>query len=332
MRYSLKKIGGKILAVFLLLLIVLVCYTFWDNNRVTVTEQEIMIDELPERLEGFTILQISDLHEKQFGKNQKRLIDAINSIDYDAIVFTGDMLDEVNSENFTPFYKILEGITNKENAWYVPGNADPASYQLHPKFGKSEFVQGMENRSVKLLESMETVSIEGADVHFVNFELSIIKKPENVGKINGVVMPIHGINNQYLAHQKQLRGDLAELDSMKDTDVLIALNHYPVADKRVDYIRNNYKTEMRDFDLLIAGHYHGGQIRLPFLGALFVPESWYGNGGFFPPQDRVKGLWEYKNIKQYVSTGLGSSDAISFLKFRLFNPPQINVLTLKSDN
>jgi len=44
----------------------------------------------------------------------------------------------------------------------------------------------------------------------------------------------------------------------------------------------------------------------------------------------VKGLWEYKQTKQYVSAGLGTSDAIPFLKFRLFNPPEINVLTLKS--
>ncbi|WP_404452369.1 metallophosphoesterase [Virgibacillus necropolis] len=320
------------MAVIFLLLIVLVVYIFWDNNRITVAEQEILIDELPEQLEGFTILQISDLHEKVFGENQEELIDAINSVDYDAIVFTGDMLDGVDSENYIPFYKILEGITNKENAWYVPGNADPASYQLHPIFEKSEFVKGIEKRGVELLESMDTVTIEGANVHFVDFELSIIKNPRNIGEINGVVMPIHGGNNHYLAHQKQLWEELTVLDELKASDVLIALNHYPVVDKRVDYIQSDAVTELRDFDLLIAGHYHGGQIRLPFLGALFVPEAWYENGGFFPPQDRVKGLWEYKNIKQYVSTGLGSSDAISFLKFRLFNPPQINVLTLKKGN
>jgi predicted MPP superfamily phosphohydrolase len=40
----------------------------------------------------------------------------------------------------------------------------------------------------------------------------------------------------------------------------------------------------------MAGHYHGGQFRIPFVGALFVLEAWYEKSGLFPPQDRVKGL------------------------------------------
>lgn len=112
-------------------------------------------------------------------------------------------------------------------------------------------------------------------------------------------------------------------------EIVIALNHYPIADERIDYIKKDPATEWVDLDLIIAGHYHGGQIRVPFLGALFVPEPWYEPHSFFPPQDRVKGLWEYAETKQYVSAGLGTSDAIPFLKFRLFNPPEINVMTLK---
>ena len=86
---------------------------------------------------------------------------------------------------------------------------------------------------------------------------------------------------------------------------------------------------MKEYDLIVVGHYHGGQMRLPLLRALFVPKPWYERKGFSPPQDRVNGLWEFKQIKQYVSIGLGSSNAIPFLKFRLFNPPEMNVLTLK---
>lgn len=294
-----------------LLLLVLTVYTFLDNNRTIIVEQQIVVDDLSEELDGFTILQITDLHEKEFGENQKRLISKINSLTYDAIIFTGDMLDNTNSENYKPFYDLIEGIEDKENAWFVPGNADPLSYMAGKK---SEFISGMEKRGVKLLEKIETVTKGDSEIHFVDFEMSIRKF--NFEEKLTVLHP-HQMN------------ELPELNDFKDSDVLIALSHYPVVDNRIDSITSDPKYVMRNFDLIIAGHYHGGQIRLPLIGALFVPEAWDVNNGLFPPQNRVKGLWEYKGIKQYVSTGLGSSDAISFLKFRLFNTPEINLLTLK---
>ncbi|WP_165769022.1 metallophosphoesterase [Virgibacillus profundi] len=325
-----RKVVGRIIVGILIVVIVFVIYTLWDNNRITIAEQEINIDNLPYQLEDFRILQITDLHEKQFGKNQKRLIDTINSIEYDAIVFTGDMLDGVQSTNYQPFYSLLEGIDKKENAWYVPGNADPDSYQVEPTFGKSEFIIGMEERGVQLLESIDTVEVEGVSIHFTNFELSIIENPESIGGINGVVYPSYTLDEQYLTHQKKLWRDMQNL-VIEESDIMVALNHYPVPDLRIDYIEKDANTIWRDFDLIIAGHYHGGQIRIPFYGAIFIPDPWYEPNSFFPPQNRVKGLWEYKETKQYVSTGLGSSDAISFLKFRLFNPPEINLSTLKGD-
>lgn len=319
-----KKIGGRILLGALLGIFTFIGYIVWDNNRITVTEEDIAIDDMPEELEGFRILQVSDLQEKEFGNNQKRLIGAINDIDYDAIVFTGDILDNTESTNHKSFYAILDGITDKENAWFVPGNDDPYSYQFTPDIEKSEFIKGMEQRGVELLESVETIKQEGVNIHFVNFELSIISSPEYVGTSEGVVTPPYNSNNNYLTYQKQLWQDMKVLDDVNEADVVIALNHYPVVDNRIDFIQNNDKTIWRDYDLIMAGHYHGGQFRLPFVGALFVPEPW-NKSSFFPPNDRVKGLWEYKQTKQYVSAGLGSSDALSFLKFRLFNPPEINL-------
>ncbi|WP_143469672.1 metallophosphoesterase [Lentibacillus sediminis] len=309
-------------------IIVLISYVVWDNNRIKLMEQEVDIDQLPEQLQGFRILQITDLHEKEFGDNQQKLIEAINSIDYDAIVFTGDMLDSTESNNYTPFYHLIEGINNKEHAWFVPGNTDPDSYQLEPVVRKSEFIQGMEERGVELLESIDTVSKDGHRISFVNFELSIIKSPENLGETEGVVLPAYAKDERFLTYQASLWEDVQVLDGMRESDVLVALNHYPVQDARIESIKSNSNMHWRDFDLIMAGHYHGGQIRLPLIGAIFVPEPWFESNGFFPQSDRVKGLWEYDGTKQYVSTGLGSSDVIPFLKFRFFNPPEINLLVL----
>jgi len=315
--------------------IVIVCiafvsYTIWDNYRIKVVREDIVIHHLPDELDGFKVLQITDLHEKEFGKNQKRLLKKIHSLDYDVIVFTGDMLDNDESMNYQPFYSILEGINHHKPIIVVPGNADASSYQYSPNFDKSEFVAGIEERGATFLESITTIDKDGENIHFVNFELAIIENPDHIGKTNGSFQALNPSNEHYQAYQKELWEQMVKSDAFHSSDIIVALNHFPVPDARVDYIDTDPNTVWRDFDLIIAGHYHGGQIRLPFIGALFIPDPWYEPNSFFPPKDRVKGLWEYKQTKQYVSAGLGTSDAIPFLKFRLFNPPEINILTLKS--
>src|SRR5690625_270477 len=133
-----KKIFLKLIFSLLAIFVSLVIYTFWDNHRIKVVEQDVIIDHLQSQLEDFTIVQITDLHEKEFGKNQKRLIKKLNKIDYDVLVFTGDILDGVESTNYESVYAILEGINKKENVFFVPGNSDPPSYELNPSFRKGE--------------------------------------------------------------------------------------------------------------------------------------------------------------------------------------------------
>lgn len=86
-----------------------VFYNIYDNKRFVIKHAEVKIDKLPEELEGFTVLQISDLHEKQFGRSQDKLIESINNIKYDMIVFTGDMINHENGQK-KPFYDLLDGI------------------------------------------------------------------------------------------------------------------------------------------------------------------------------------------------------------------------------
>ncbi|WP_339149889.1 MULTISPECIES: metallophosphoesterase [unclassified Sutcliffiella] len=318
---------GQIFKIVFVLILLLLIYPVFDNNRIKVVEHTVIIENLPEAQDGFTILQITDLHEKEFGEKQKRLIKEINDIEYDVIVFTGDMLNNSNSQNYSPFYNLIEGIENKEHALFVPGNADPRPY-LFTKSGieVNDFIVGMEERGVVFLDSTYTIRLGNSLVRVVDFESSIISNKRieayKASSANGNFSP-------YVKLQMD-KNEENKILNEESSDLLIALNHYPIPDSRMDVLFSDDFYNIRKFDLILAGHYHGGQYRIPFYGALFIPESYYERNGLFPPQDRVKGLWEYKEIKQYVSTGLGSSDTIPFMKFRLFNTPEINVITFTS--
>ena len=307
------------MVILLLCSFLLVVYTLWDNNRINVVEQVIEIENLPQSLEGFTILQVTDLHEKVFGPKQSKLINIVNNIEYDVIAFTGDMLINNTSQNYEPYFSLLDGINNKEHALFVPGNADPSPYRVvNSQLATHEFIKGMEDKGVKFLKSNYAIHIKNYVIRLVDFESTIISEK----RIDAYK---DGSNSPFVRLQMQKYEENKVIDN-EETDLLIAINHYPVPDQKIDMLNEDSFYNLRDFDLVVAGHYHGGQFRIPFLGAIFVPEPFYKRNGLFPPQNRVKGLWEYKGIKQYVSTGLGSSDTIPFMKFRLFNTPEVNVL------
>lgn len=109
--------------------------------------------------------------------------------------------------------------------------------------------------------------------------------------------------------------------------IKIGVGHYPVNHEVLEYM-NSKQQELYYHNLIIAGHYHGGQIRIPFYGALFIPDNIEKNN-YFPKQKYVSGLNVVGNVNQYISKGLGATGRIRMLKFRLFNTPNIDVLTLK---
>lgn len=318
-----KKLKLKLWLFFFILSFILVIHTVIDNQRIAIIEQVVEIPNLPEEVDGFTILQVTDLHEKEFGQNQSRLIKKINSLSYDAIVFTGDMLKRNESTNYQPFYSLLAGLENKEVALFVPGNTDP-SIDSEGLYKSTDFYAGMVDRGVRFLQSIDSVERGSSRIYFANFDYFT----------NSMVSIVEGAEKElssadYLTQQQFLQ-EVSAIDNKVASDVLIGLGHFPAIDEKLERLFFDPNQVVSGPDLIIAGHYHGGQIRLPFFGALFIPEGGYAKGGFFPPRDRVKGLWDYKGIQQFVSTGLGSSDAFPLLAFRFFNTPEINLLILKN--
>lgn len=85
----------KILTAFILIVALLL---IWGTNDIVTTKYFISSERIPSDFDGYRIVQVSDLHNKEFGKNQKRLIKKIKAANPDLIVITGDIVDRRNGE------------------------------------------------------------------------------------------------------------------------------------------------------------------------------------------------------------------------------------------
>jgi uncharacterized protein len=121
-----------------------------------------------------------------------------------------------------------------------------------------------------------------------------------------------------------VNGVLRLLSQIPASDVLVGLTHVPFTVGEVSDMPQNDPA----YDLILAGHYHGGQIRLPLLGAVYIPDAGSDRHGWFPEQNRARGLYDWGPFRQYVSAGLGASGSVRILEFRLFNRPEINLVRL----
>ena len=309
----------------LAVLILVVAYTLLDNHRVVVVNQQVEIEDLPEELEGFTILQISDLHGRRFGKDQRNLLARINQTHYDMLAITGDMNDGYHPDN-QPFFDLLDGIENKENMFYTSGNTGPWAFD---EFNGELTEDGkkLQEKGVKNLNHLYSIRRGESSVWVGEFWLVDTIKLCNIGfsqqRLEEPDLPEE--EQFYFQTAQQYALDLiSNLKKINPEDTLIGLTHVPFS---IDSASAMPRIDP-SYDLVLAGHYHGGQIRLPLAGALYIPDGASETGGFFPRQDEVSGLKDWGNFQQYISRGLGSSGIVPWLNFRLFNTPEINLITL----
>lgn len=147
--------------------------------------------------------------------------------------------------------------------------------------------------------------LENAKVHVMNYETELLKIRDNE-------IRLYGINNSSYTYSFDLNNAFTPDDE-----------HYSIL---LAHISNFEK--FRDFgiDLSICGDTHGGQIRLPAIGAVYNSGIWFPETINKTDSDLVytKGLFERDGKYLFVSSGLGNS-----IPIRLFNRPEIAVITLK---
>ncbi len=288
------------LTVVILLVGLLAGFLVKDNRSLSVTQVTIRHTQLPASFDGFRILQISDFHGKNFGTMQKRLIELVNRLEYDILVLTGDYLADPESDDLWVIVDLLEGLTGEKPVYYVLGESDyPAPEGADDDWNmcidppaKTPLMMAMEERGARFVYPIQRIQ--------------------------------RGEDAIYLTGIKYAESSFDKLDFDMDKHFSICVTHKPITynvSKRLESVNEKTLREV-DYDVCLSGHTHGGQFRLPLLGALYSDEK-----GFFPQEQYSYGLHTDANGRAtYITSGLGSSGS---LPIRLFNTPEVALITLR---
>ena len=260
------------------------CVTaFWQGLTVrTYTEAT---DKM---LSSIQIAVITDLHDSTYGREQKNLIKAIQKQNPDLILLVGDIADDERPHDATE--ELLSVIGAEYPCYYVTGNHEYWS-------GEVETIKDM-------IRSYGITVLEG--------DTEIVQIGDQKIRLCGVDDP-DGFDSTYNTDHDKTESWQEQFDACKaqtgDNIYSILLSHRP---ELVEEYQDS------GFDLVVAGHAHGGQIRIPgILNGLYAP-----NQGFFPKYAGRR--YELGNTVMIVSRGLSKSRLP-----RVFNPPELIMVNIE---
>ena len=279
-----KRKRWIVLAALCALLACLIPYLLWANAALTVSHVEL--DLLPG--EGsFTIAQVSDLHNAEFGGGNQELLAMLEEAQPDLIAITGDLIDSRRTDP-APALAFLEGAVELAPVCYVTGNHEFRAYDAYQDL-KSQ----MEELGVIVLEN-ESMVLEEVPLRVI-----------------GLDDPSFGVRSDPSATPEQiLQGALTALAPQAGEEDLrtVLLAHRP------EYVE---LYAQHGADLVLSGHAHGGQVRLPGVGGLYAPGQ-----GFLP--EYTSGLYQIGETSLVVSRGLGNS----LFPLRVNNRPEVVLVEL----
>ena len=269
----------RVFGVILILIAALIVWAAIDSRNIDVTR--FTVSGAPEAFSGFKIAQISDLHNAEFGTDNQKLIDILKSEAPDAIVITGDLIDarRTNTEIAESFARRCMEIAD---CYYVPGNHEARLGGTYDAFESALIADGvnvLRNGSVRIRKGMDAIRIVGVD------DPAFAKASDAITNLD------------------------AALEALSSDDFTILLAHRP---ELID------EYSKWGIDLVLSGHAHGGQIRLPGIGGLYAPGQ-----GFFPKY--TSGNYTVGDTEMIVSRGIGNSA----FPLRVNDRPEVVIVTLK---
>jgi predicted MPP superfamily phosphohydrolase len=251
-----------------------------------VTKFNIKTEKIPPLFDNFKILQISDFHGKDFGSDQQYLVQLIRKCKPDIIVITGDLIDRDNYDDKASM-ELVNAAVKIAPVYYVTGNH--------------------EWQSGKYLSSLKS-KLESAGVVVLSDENSKIKRGDEEISIVGIDDFTH-------------TGWCENKEISVSSDVSKAMAGIPAKDFRIFLA---HRPEMINVyagsrsDLILSGHTHGGQVQIPYIGAIFAPDQ-----GFFPKY--ASGEYRIKDSTLIISKGIGNS----LIPLRIFCNPEVVLVTLE---
>lgn len=246
-------------------------------------------------LEGVTTpvhaVILSDLHGREFGESNARLIRKIAEETPDVIFLVGDLLDgTAEAEDVSRLLELISSLTALAPVYFAPGNHE---------------LKYME-RDETLLTRVASAGAVVVNDSFVDTEIA--GQPLRIGGTMGHAFPF---GRTMEAYQASLEYQFLTAFQQTDTPT-VCLAHMPDT-----FIFNGAYQAWR-VDLVLSGHTHGGLVRLPLIGGLYAPMQ-----GFFPPYDR--GLFSLgEQMQLLLTSGLAGYGWIP----RVNNPPEIVVADL----
>ena len=265
------------------LIIITVSWMLLGNLSVQISRFTVTSKDLPEAFDKFSIAHISDLHNAEYGKNNEKLIDILKAEKPNIIAITGDLIDSSHT-NLEIALSFVEQAVKIAPCYFVTGN--------HEAWAGSQF------------EELKT-SLENAGVTVLRDEAIELNHGDACIQLIGLNDPDFSERDSFLS-ESILETKLLQLD-VKD-GFTILLSHRP---EHFNVYQN------KNIDLVLSGHAHGGQFRLPFIGGIVAP-----NQGFFPKYDA--GIYTENETTMIVSRGIGNS----IIPFRINNRPEIVIIKL----
>lgn len=291
MKSSDNSAGKKkpaLLVVFLLIFLILAILTIYGNKALTVSEITISDSRIPDGFSGFRIVQISDLHNAEFGSGNQKLLDRIAELSPDIIAITGDLIDSSHTDEPAAL-EFIKGAAEIAPVCFVTGNHEVWAGDL------DQFKIELVNAGADVLDDDSRILERNGD------KLLLMGLSDT-----GISMGITSSDDPSSATAKKLN----EM-SGDGSFFTVLLSHRPELFET--YVSCN-------IDLVLSGHAHGGQFRIPFVGGVYAPDQ-----GFFPKYD--SGLYSDSETTMVVSRGLGNS----VIPLRILNRPEIILVELNSE-
>jgi predicted MPP superfamily phosphohydrolase len=283
----LKKRYKFIIAIVLLISILLLWSRYISTSGLVIREYKVVNNNLPTSFEGMKIVHFTDVHYgRTVGKNElDYFVSEVNALKPDLIFFTGDLIDKdtkLTSKIKNDIINSLSKLNASIGKYAISGNHDIDNKEYKNILNGSGFNNLNNNFDIIYSKGYESIFVAGLE--------SEVKGHPNTNTIDDFIN--------------------AKDESGNNTNIVptykILLLHTPDTINKL----KNY-----DFNLVLAGHSHNGQVRLPFIGAVITP---LGSKKYHDAYYKIN------NTDLYISGGLGTST----ISFRFLNKPSFNFYRL----